>query len=543
MKYYLAQIDPIVGDIKGNTDKIIQHIKAAKKQLCSIVVFPELAICGYPPDDLLDYPYFVNNCIEAASIIAQQTNNITVIVGGIAKNEGKFGRQLFNTAYVLQNEKIINTVHKTLLPTYDIFTEKRYFEPNTSFEIIDIEGEKVAISICEDLWDRHNKFSYSDSPVNELAKLEPTIHINICASPFHQNKYTERVTVIQDCIKRMHCPLIYLNQAAAHTGILFDGDSAVYDKNANKIMAFQIFQEEAKVFDSELSYKPINSLRANGDIAIVHQALIFGIKSYFEKMGFKKIAVLGSSGGIDSALVQALASEALGAENILAALMPSDFSSEGSIADAIQLSENLGNPFEVLPISDAYKTLTHTLNPIFNDSPFSIAEENIQARIRGLMLMAISNKTGRFLLNTSNKSEMAVGYTTLYGDMCGGLCPIGDVYKTQAYELCNYINRNKEIIPNNIINKAPSAELRPNQKDSDSLPDYPLLDSILKYYIEEQLGKTEIIQKGFDTDIVNRIVDLVNRNEYKRWQAAPVIKITSKDFSYGRKMPLVAKYD
>jgi len=543
MKYYLAQIDPIVGDIDGNILKITHHIKLAKKEFCNIIVFPELAICGYPPDDLLDYPFFVNQCIEAVDTLKKLATDITIIVGGVSKNKNPYGRQLYNSAFVLQNEKILKTIHKTLLPTYDIFTEKRYFEPNTSFEVIAINGEKVAISICEDLWDSHNKFNYKQNPINELTALKPTMHVNICASPFHQNKYSERNTVIQDCIKRMQCPLIYLNQSAAHTGILFDGDSAVYSKSGSKLIEFSIFKEEAKIFDTSLNYEQITPMRANGDIGIVYQALVFGIKSYFEKMGFKKTAVLGSSGGIDSALVQVLASEALGAENVLAVLMPSDFSSEGSIIDAKKLSENLGNPYEILPISNSFDTLTNTLSPFLKGHPFSIAEENIQARIRGLLLMAISNKTGRFLLNTSNKSEMAVGYTTLYGDMCGGLCPIGDIYKTQAYALCQYINKYEEKIPETIINKAPSAELRPNQKDSDSLPDYPLLDSILKLFIEGQLGKNEIIEKGCDALTVNKIVDLVNRNEYKRWQAAPVLKVTTKDFSYGRKMPLVAKYD
>ncbi len=545
MKYQLCQIDPIVGDIDGNFAIILKEIAQAKKNACDVIVFPELAICGYPPDDLLDYPYFIDKCIEAANKIALEAIEIAIVIGGVSKNTESKGRKLYNSAFVMQNGKIDAVIHKTLLPTYDIFSEARYFEPNKEFKLVGIKGKKVAISICEDLWDRHNDFEYEMSPVDELAKLKPDMHINICASPYHQTKYKERKAVIEDCQERMQCPLIYLNQAAAHTGILFDGDSSVYDNCGNKIIEFPLFKTYALQYDDSKNYQTIenNDIQKDHNIEVIHKALVFGIKSYFEKMGFAKIATLGSSGGIDSAVIQALASEAIGAANVLAVLMPSEFSSDGSITDAEQLSKNLGNPYEILPIKQIFNENVKTLAPIFKDLPFSVAEENIQARARGVLLMAISNKTGRFLLNTSNKSEMAVGYTTLYGDMCGGLCPIGDVYKTQVFELAKYINRDKEIIPNNIINKPPSAELRPNQKDSDSLPDYAELDAILKQYIEGKKDKKYIVNLGFEQKTVERVVDLVNRNEYKRWQAAPILKITTKDFSYGRKMPLVAKYD
>lgn len=541
MRYMLCQIDPIVGDIEGNKTKIIKFINQARKEDCNLAIFPELSICGYPPDDLLDYSFFVDQCESAVNEIALESQSITIILGGIERNKG-IGRKLHNTAFILQDGVIKDRIRKTLLPTYDIFTEHRYFEANTEFKLIPIDGLQIGVSICEDLWDKHNAFEYAQSPVNQLAALNPDLHINICASPFHLTKFKKRQEVIEDCVARQGCPLIYLNQSAAHTGILFDGDSGVYNKLGQKVVDLPLFQEATALYDDSIHLEPVQDHNYDDDMGILYQALVFGIHSYFEKMGFPKKALLGSSGGIDSAVIQALGSAALGAENVLAVLMPSEFSSDGSITDAENLSKTLGNPYEILPIKTAYESILDIVQPIFNGTPFSVAEENIQARSRGLILMAISNKTGRFLLNTSNKSEMAVGYTTLYGDMCGGLCPIGDVYKTQLYELAKYINRKEEIIPWSIINKAPSAELRPDQKDSDSLPEYGLLDQILELYIEDQLGKEEIIQLGYDSQIVNRVVDLVNRNDFKRWQAAPVLKVSTKDFSYGRKMPLVAKH-
>lgn len=543
MKYYLCQLDPIVGDIKGNKNKIISFIKDAKKANASIAIFPELAICGYPPDDLLDYPSFVNDCIQAIEDIAVASENITTIVGGIDLNKNGSGRKLFNTAFVLKNGKIISKVYKTLLPTYDIFTERRYFEPNNEFNLIEIEGKKVAITICEDIWDLHNDFKYELSPINELAKLKPDMHVSICASPFHMSKFGIRNKVIASASERIGCSTIYLNQASTHTGIIFDGDSGVYNTKGDKVLDLALFKEDTQVFDDSLDLKTIIDRNYDNDIEVLQNALTFGIESYFNKMGFKKEAVLGSSGGIDSAVVQVLGSQALGGKNVLAALMPSEFSSTGSIDDAIALSKNLNNPYQILPIKAVYNDFLDILEPVFKNSAFGVAEENIQARSRGLILMAISNKTGRFLLNTSNKSEMAVGYTTLYGDMCGGLCPIGDIYKTKLYELAKFMNKDKIVIPESIIYKAPSAELRPDQKDSDSLPDYAELDQILESYIEQKLGVHSIVEKGFEEQLVSRIIKLVNRNDYKRWQAAPVLRVTNKDFSYGRKMPLVAKYN
>ena len=542
MKYFLCQIDPIVGDIDGNKNKILEYISKAREAKADLVIFPELAICGYPPEDLLDYPYFVKECLKATQDIADSCKGVHAIVGGIDLNPANQGRRLYNTAFVLKDGEIVHRIHKTLLPTYDIFTERRYFENNTQFQLINIKGKSIAISICEDIWDMHNDFIYAESPVKQLSALNPDTHINICASPYNQKKYSTRKKVISSAAKRMECTTIYLNQVGAQTGILFDGDSGVYNKKGDKLVNLKTFQEDSSIFDDSLNIVPIIDENYDKDLRVLEKALVYGIESYFTKMGFKKEAVLGSSGGIDSAVVQALGSKAIGGENLLAALMPSEFSSEGSVNDAIDLSNNLKNPYEIFAIKDIYKEFLGTLNPIFKDLPFSLAEENIQARSRGLILMAISNKTGRFLLNTSNKSEMAVGYTTLYGDMCGGLCPIGDVYKTKLYELAKYINKDNELIPNNIIYKAPSAELRPDQKDSDSLPEYEILDQLLEAYIEQRLGKHELIAMGFEDRMVNQVVNLVNRNDYKRWQAAPVLRVTTKDFSYGRRMPLVSKH-
>ena len=541
MKYFLCQLDPIVGDLEGNKTKILRYIQSGKDQGADLVIFPELAICGYPPEDLLDYPYFVKECLYKIEEIAQESSDVAVIIGGIDHNNSGKGRLLYNTAFVLENGKISHRIHKTLLPTYDIFTERRYFDSNQDFGLIQIRDKKIAVSICEDIWDIHNNFNYSISPVEELAKLNPDIHINICASPFHLNKFGIRNQVIRSSSQRMNCSTIYLNQASAHTGLLFDGDSGVYNKVGDKVADLPIFEESSLLFDDALDIKTILDENYNQSLVVLEQALVFGIESYFRKMGFKKEAVLGSSGGIDSAVVQVLGSKALGAQNVLAALMPSEFSTEGSVKHAKKLSENLGNPYEIFPIKELYNAYLTTLNPVFKDTPFSIAEENIQARARGVILMALSNKTGRFLLNTSNKSEMAVGYTTLYGDMCGGLCPIGDVYKTKLYELAHFMNKDREVIPYEIIHKAPSAELRPDQKDSDSLPEYEEMDQILEHYIENRLSITEIAEKGFARETVNNIVKLVNRNDYKRWQAAPVLRVSTKDFSYGRRMPLVAK--
>lgn len=542
MRIFLAQLNYTIGDFEGNTALISSALEKAKSEGADLAVFSELAICGYPPDDLLDYPHFVEQCEQAMEAIAQCCQGIAAIVGGVMRNDGK-GRKLHNVACFIQNGKIEHVVKKTLLPTYDIFHEARYFESNQEFNIIEFKGVKLGIAICEDLWDIYNDFEYNESPAFRLKQAGAEIIIHPSASPFHSGKYKQRDTIFTGNSERFGLPIVYVNQVGAHTDIIFDGDSQVINSMGKTICELPFFEEGTAVVEyngSDIVGTPVTSME-RGEIQTLHQALIFGIREYFNKMKFTK-AVLGSSGGIDSAVVQALASEALGAENVFAVLMPSEFSSEGSVSDAETLSKNLGNPYQILPIKNAFDTLVNTLNPVFNDRPFDLAEENLQARIRGMMLMGISNKLGHILLNTSNKSEMAVGYSTLYGDMCGGLSPLGDVYKLKVYSLARYINRSEEIIPNVIIDKAPSAELRPNQKDSDSLPEYSVLDEILYQYIEERKHASEIITQGYDQSTVYKVIGLVNRNEYKRFQAPPILRVSTKAFGQGRKMPLVAKY-
>jgi NAD+ synthase (glutamine-hydrolysing) len=540
MKIALAQLNYTIADIVGNKEKIIVALNKAKESAADLVVFSELSICAYPPDDLLDYPHFISNCIQAVEEIAKHAIGITVILGSPTFNESKIGRRLYNSACVLQDGIIKETLHKTLLPTYYVFNEARYFEENSSFKTIEINGKKLAITICEDLWFEMERFNYTVNPLEELSKYGPDLLINISASPFNMHKKIERFNVLKNVCMRYALPLVYVNQTGVHTDLVFDGNSMVINESGNLVLECSNFKEDFQIFDTDKEYGEID-FKETEETELMHDALIYGIQNFFGKMGFSK-AILGSSGGIDSAVVQALATRALGAENVKAILMPSDFSSEGSVLDAKKLSENLKNNFEILPISNVFDSFSQTLKPMFEGLEFGLAEENIQARSRAVLLMAISNKFGHILLNTSNKSEMSVGYTTLYGDMCGSLSVMGDLYKTDVYKLARFINKDLEIIPYSIIDKAPSAELRPNQKDSDSLPEYDVLDQILELYIEKQKGIEEIVQLGFEFALVNRIIGMVNRSEYKRFQAPPIIRIRSKAFGRGRQIPLVSKW-
>ena len=542
IKICLAQLNFKIGDFEGNTAKIADTIFTAKQKGADLVVFSEMSVCGYMPDDLLDYPWFVEKCEHSLDAVAQSCQGIAAIVGGVMRNPHK-GRNLQNVMCFMQNGRIQKTIAKTLLPTYDVFSEARYFEPAQETDIIEFKGHKIGIAICEDIWDIYNDFEYNASPGSQLKELGADIIINPSASPFHLGKQSLRNRVFGGQASRFDIPVIYANQVGIHTELLFDGASRAINSNGEVAMQLPDFEESFGYisFDNGKIHSNATLPIELDEIATLHQALIFGIKDYFKKMGFKK-AVLGSSGGIDSALVQALLSQALGNDNVLAILMPSQFSSEGSINDAKKISENLGNEYHILPIENIFNQYTEALSSVFEGREFNVAEENIQARSRGVLLMGISNKLGNILINTSNKSEMAVGYSTLYGDMCGSLSVLGDVYKTQVYALARYINKNHEIIPNEIIDKAPSAELRPGQKDSDSLPDYDILDEILKLYIEGKKSKDEITMEGYDSSLVERIVNMVNANEYKRYQAPPIIRVSSKAFGKGRIMPLVAKY-
>jgi len=540
MKISIAQVNVHVGNFETNLQKFQSEIIHAKEKGSELIVFPELAISGYPPRDFLDYRHFIEECENAISVLAKSCIGIAAIIGSPTFNTSAEGKRLHNSAYVLVDGAIQNIIHKTLLPTYDIFDEYRYFEPNTIFDCVHIKGQKIALTICEDLWNVDHQKLYKVSPMDELMKQSPDLMINIAASPFDYDQAQERLNVLKWNVNKYKLPLVYVNHVGAQTELIFDGGSLFLNEKAEIVHQLPFFREQISTIDTE---ERANSLADTSQpkIALIHDALVLGIKDYFTKSGFSK-AVLGLSGGIDSAVVAALAAQALGPENVLAVMLPSQYSSDHSIKDAKDLINNIGLQEQLLPIKNIYTSFEKELAELFAEKNADLTEENMQARIRGVLLMAVSNKFGNILLNTSNKSEAAVGYGTLYGDMCGGLSVIGDVYKTQVYELAKYINREKELIPVNTIEKAPSAELRPGQKDSDSLPDYDLLDKVLYNYIELAKGKSELLKLGFDNNLIERVTGLVNRNEYKRYQTPPILRISPKAFGMGRRMPIVAKY-
>ena len=547
MRIALGQINYHIGNFSGNVTRILQAIDRAKNDGANLVVFAELAVSGYPPQDLLEFDDFITQSQEAIRQIAAKCVGITAIVGAPKRNHAVRGKGLFNSAYVLADGMVKTVIHKTLLPDYDVFDEYRYFEPNTHFEIVHVAGKKVALTICEDLWNFGNNPMYTVTPMDELMRHQPDLMVNIAASPFNYTQHVARTEMLLANVNRYKLPLFYVNHVGAQTELLFDGGSLAIDAQGKIAGELKYFEEDFQIFDTDnlsahLQKRPIDKYPAdNRKIGLIHNALVMGIRNYFEKLGFDR-ALLGLSGGLDSAVTLALAAEALGSDKVLSVLMPSSFSSQHSVDDSMEMLQNLGSPHETIHINDIYKRFGETLKPLFKDLPFNLAEENLQARIRGTLLMAISNKFGYIVLNTSNKSEAAVGYGTLYGDMNGGLSVLGDVYKTDVFALARYINRNGEIIPENIITKPPSAELRPDQKDSDSLPDYDILDKILYQYIELQQGPQEIIAAGFDEAIVRRVVKMVNTSEYKRHQTPPILRVSTKAFGMGRRMPIVAKY-
>lgn len=545
MKIALAQLNYHVGNFEANTQKIVSAISDAEKQGAELVVFSELCICGYPARDFLEFDDFILQCTSALDEIAKHTNKVAALIGCPRKNPVKEGKDLFNSAFFLYEGKAKHVTDKTLLPVYDVFDELRYFEPNSKFEVFEFKGQKLAITICEDIWNVGNDNPmYLSCPMEELIKQSPDIIINLSASPFSYLQHEERMKVIRANVERYKIPMVYVNQVGAQTELIFDGGSVVVNEKGETVEQLKFFEEEIKMIstdDRRPNTEGQTVIRHTSQVNLIYNALVLGIHDYFAKLGFKK-AILGLSGGIDSALVLCLAVQALGKENVLSLLLPSGYSSDHSLADAKQLCENLGAKYETVPIENNFQAFIQTLSPFFKDLPFNVAEENLQARVRGTLLMAFSNKFGYILLNTTNKSEAAVGYGTLYGDMCGGLAVLGDVYKTQVYELSNYINRNSEIIPQNIISKAPSAELRPNQKDSDSLPEYDMLDKILFQYIEKRKGPKELVAQGFDKKLVDRVLKMVNGSEWKRNQAPPILRISPKAFGMGRRMNIEGKY-
>jgi len=569
MKIAIAQQNYHIGNFEDNTRKIMGAIQYAKSRKADLVIFSELSICGYPPRDFLEFDDFINECYKAIDIIKEQADTIGVIIGSPQRNPSKEGKDLFNAAWLLYDKKVAGVAHKTLLPNYDVFDEYRYFEPGYEWNVLEFKGKKIALTVCEDIWNLGDNPLYRQCPMDVLITQQPDLMINISASPFDYDHDQDREEIVRANVLKYGLPMFYCNAIGSQTEIVFDGGSLVMDANGQIVKEMKYFEEDFAIvnldeievqkakrkpmkavpeFDKDMRVgkvedpdKIIEYLTSDENIGQIKEALILGIRDYFRKMGFTK-AILGSSGGIDSAVTQALATRALGHENVRAVLLPSHFSTSHSIEDAEQLSKNLGNPYDIVPIKNVYDSLLHTLHPIFGDLPFGLAEENLQSRTRGNLLMGISNKFGYILLNTSNKSELSTGYGTLYGDMAGGLSVLGDVYKMQVYALANYLNRNGEIIPENIITKPPSAELRPDQKDSDSLPDYAVLDKVLYQYIEKRKGPKELIAMGIDEALVRRILKLVNTNEYKRNQFCPIIRVSCKAFGVGRRLPIVGKY-
>jgi len=543
MQIRLAQLNYHIGNFEENVRKIVGEITSAKTDGIDLVVFSELSVCGYPPRDFLEFEDFISRCEKAIDEIAAECVGVAAIVGAPLRNQSPSGKGLFNAAFVLADGEIKQVVKKSLLPNYDIFDEYRYFEPNREFEVVDLNGIRIALTICEDLWNIEDPL-YITSPMDELMKHNPQLMINIAASPFDFAHREARIRILEKNCKKYNLPILYSNHVGAQTELIFDGGSMALNSNGQLIHELDYFKEAASTFKFDGDLKLVGEgkkIDSRSKIERIHDAIVLGIKDYFEKLGFKK-AVLGLSGGIDSAVVLYLAQKALGPENVRTLLMPSEFSSDHSIDDSVKLSENLETEYEIVAIESLFKNFQQNLKPLFRDLPFNLAEENLQARIRGVLLMAVSNKFGNILLNTSNKSECAVGYSTIYGDMNGGLSVIADLYKTEVYELARWVNRNGEVIPENIITKAPSAELRPDQKDSDFLPDYHILDEILTEYIENRKGPSEIMNMGFDQTLVNRILRLVNLNEYKRYQTPPILRVSKKAFGMGRRVPIVGKY-
>jgi NAD+ synthase (glutamine-hydrolysing) len=524
MKISIAQLDYHIGNFAGNKELICKAIDKAKSDGSDLVIFSELCIPGYPPLDLLDRVDFVEKCNQTVEEIASYCTDITVIVGSPTFNTKREGKKLYNSALVLSEGKILFKANKGLLPTYDIFDEYRYFEPEKNFSVIPFKGIKIALTICEDLWDEQpfdNKFEksrlYTISPLEELSKLKPDLVINISASPFSYARVEAKKAIFISKAIRYRIPVISVNQTGANTELIFDGASIIINSKGKIFRHLSYFEEAVETFTlEELMSGSVPPPEPEPESAsLIHKALVTGIRDYFVKTGFKK-AVIGLSGGIDSAVCICLAAEALGRENVKALLMPSRYSSEHSVTDSVTLTGNIGVDYEIISIEKSFNAVEDVLAPAFKGRKKDVTEENIQARIRAVLLMAYSNKFGYILLNTSNKSEAAVGYGTLYGDMAGGLSIIGDIYKTDVYKLARHINRTREIIPENIIRKAPSAELRPGQLDADSLPDYRILDSILYQYIDLQRPPDEIELDGFDKTVVEKVLRLINSSEYKR---------------------------
>jgi NAD+ synthase (glutamine-hydrolysing) len=546
MKIAIAQINPIIGDFRHNFDKIKHFTDQAIMLQCDLVVFSELVITGYPPRDLLERKNFIDANLTCLERLLTAIRGIGVICGFVDKNPAEKGKPLYNAAVLFEEGNIIHKVHKKLLPTYDIFDERRYFEPGRESLPCSYKGHRIGLTICEDAWNDEDIFQkkiYSHDPVAQTVQAGADLVINISASPYYLGHNMFRRNMFAFMAKKYRIPFMFANQVGGNDSILFDGSSSVFDKKGKVIARASDFREDIVVFDSKTLQAGKDSIHniSTSDTESILKALVMGTQNYVTKCGFSRV-VIGLSGGIDSALTACIAVRALGPENVSVVFMPSLYTSKENFEDTQKLASNLGVVLTTIPIESMFKEFLRFLSPSFKDTEPDITEQNIQARIRGTILMAFSNKHGALVLSTGNKSELAVGYCTLYGDMTGGLAVISDVPKTMVYDLAHFINRKKELIPPRIITKAPSAELKPNQIDQDDLPPYDILDAILKEYIEEIKGIEDLVQMGFDKRVVEDVVSRVDRNEYKRHQAAPGLKVTSKAFGYGRRYPLAQRY-
>jgi NAD+ synthetase len=542
MRIFIGQINPTVGALTANAERIRRAYDDGVKAGADVVMVPELAVTGYPPLDLLDRTVFLESVAHVRDLLIAMTGDTTLIFGCPVRSKEWCGKPLHNAAIVARNGQLLLEQHKSLLPTYDVFDELRYFEPAHAVRAIDIAGQRVGVVICEDFWYDDELLGtkmYCRNPVDELVRQGAAVLLNISASPFNAGKRKARYDIFSHIASRYHVPIVYVNQVGGNDELLFDGSSIVFDANGKTIFCAKVFEEDSALV--HLQGSPCESVLSMPPDEEIGRALILGLHDYLGKCGFTDV-VIGLSGGIDSAVTAAIAVEALGAEHVTGIAMPSQFSSQHSIDDARALAENLGIAFHVVPIADIYAPYETAVDTLFGEKKFDITNENLQARIRGNILMAWSNRTGAMVLSTGNKSEMAVGYCTLYGDMAGGLALLGDVYKTMVYRVASWLNRKREVIPKSTITKPPSAELKPNQLDQDSLPPYDVLDEILKLYIEEWQEVDQIAAAGFDRDLVARILRLVDTNEFKRRQAAPTIRVSSKAFGSGRQMPIAQRW-
>jgi NAD+ synthase (glutamine-hydrolysing) len=546
MKIALCQLNPLVGDIAGNTTRLISTIDTHRSQQCDLFIFPELFLQGYPPRDLLEKQWFIRQGENALRQLLDYSRSIPdtgVLVGTVVPSTKPHGKPLVNAAVLLCNGTIIQQQHKTLLPTYDIFDETRYFEPSTSVATVPFKGETLGISICEDAWNDPDLWQsrlYEREPIGELAAAGATLLINISASPFHMGKEQIRYAVMSNHARKHRLPLLFVNQIGGNDDLIFDGNSMAFGDDGTLRKLLPAFEESVAIVDLPLASVPLTALQHDG-IGSVHDALVLGVRDYVRKCSFSQV-LIGLSGGIDSAVTAAIAARALGPENVWGVTMPSRYSSGGSVNDSEQLAKKLGIRFSTIPIEKSFTSFLEALDPFFKEFPPSLAEENLQARIRGTMLMGLSNKFNMLLLSTGNKSELAVGYSTLYGDMNGGMSVISDLPKQMVYQLAAYINRDGEFIPEATITKAPSAELRPDQKDQDTLPPYPVLDGILERLVERGASIEEITAEGFDHATVVWVARAIARNEYKRRQAPTGLKVTPKAFGSGRRFPIASRY-